>query len=78
MPAAIYILVCGWSHDQCWSHDFLVTACRHVSSTDRVGKRYRNMESVFTIGDDDGDDGMASFTCQFTIIFTMYMLEYCV
>ncbi|KAI0228184.1 TBC1 domain family member 23 [Lamellibrachia satsuma] len=29
---------------------------RHVSSTDRVGKRYRNMESVFTIGDDDGDD----------------------
>ncbi|KAL5020397.1 hypothetical protein ScPMuIL_003289 [Solemya velum] len=31
---------------------------RHVSSTDRVGKPYRNMASVFTIGDDDeGEDG---------------------
>lgn len=27
---------------------------RHVSNRDRVGKRYRNMESVFTIGD-EGD-----------------------
>ncbi|XP_021341052.1 TBC1 domain family member 23-like [Mizuhopecten yessoensis] len=26
---------------------------RHVSNTDRVGKRYRNMENVFSIGDDD-------------------------
>ncbi len=26
---------------------------RHVSSSDRVGKRYRNMASVFSIGDDD-------------------------
>lgn len=30
---------------------------RHVSNTDRVGKRYRNMANVFSIGDDDdGDD----------------------
>ncbi|XP_029647617.1 TBC1 domain family member 23 isoform X2 [Octopus sinensis] len=28
---------------------------RHVSSTDRLGKRYRNMASVFTIGDDEED-----------------------
>ncbi|KAK2169963.1 hypothetical protein LSH36_5g02007 [Paralvinella palmiformis] len=28
---------------------------RHVSSEDRVGKRYRNTQSVFTIGDDDED-----------------------
>ena len=26
---------------------------RHVSNTDRVGKRYRNMASVFTIGDEE-------------------------
>jgi spore maturation protein CgeB len=26
---------------------------RHISNTDRVGKRYRNMASVFTIGDED-------------------------
>ena len=26
---------------------------RHVSNTDKVGKRYRNMASVFTIGDED-------------------------
>ncbi|XP_041372559.1 TBC1 domain family member 23-like [Gigantopelta aegis] len=31
---------------------------RHISNTDRLGKRYRNMANVFTIGDDDeGDDG---------------------
>ncbi|KAK6173494.1 hypothetical protein SNE40_016935 [Patella caerulea] len=31
---------------------------RHVSNTDKVGKRYRNMASVFTIGDEDeGEDG---------------------
>ncbi|KAL4229019.1 hypothetical protein ACF0H5_012057 [Mactra antiquata] len=31
---------------------------RHISNTDRVGKRYRNMASVFTIGDEDeGEDG---------------------
>ncbi|XP_052258806.1 TBC1 domain family member 23-like isoform X2 [Dreissena polymorpha] len=30
---------------------------RHVSNTDRLGKRYRNMASVFTIGDDEeGED----------------------
>ena len=38
-----------------------VVGYRHVSSTDRMGKRYRNMESVFTIGDDDGDDGKILF-----------------
>ena len=27
--------------------------CRHVSSSDRVGRRYRNMASIFTIGDGD-------------------------
>jgi len=26
---------------------------RHVSNTDKLGKRYRNMANVFTIGDDD-------------------------
>ena len=26
---------------------------RHVSNTDKVGKRYRNMASVFTIGDEE-------------------------
>ncbi|XP_048250832.1 TBC1 domain family member 23-like [Haliotis rufescens] len=32
---------------------------RHVSNTDRLGKRYRNMANVFTIGDDDeGEDNM--------------------
>ncbi|XP_012944744.1 TBC1 domain family member 23 [Aplysia californica] len=31
---------------------------RHVSSTERGGKRYRNMANVFTIGDDDeGEEG---------------------
>ncbi|XP_045207764.1 TBC1 domain family member 23-like [Mercenaria mercenaria] len=31
---------------------------RHISNTDRVGKRYRNMASVFTIGDEEeGEDG---------------------
>ncbi|ESP04792.1 hypothetical protein LOTGIDRAFT_229906 [Lottia gigantea] len=31
---------------------------RHVSNTDKVGKRYRNMASVFTIGDDEeGEEG---------------------
>ncbi len=34
--------------------------CRHVSSTDKVGKRYRNMSSVFSIGDDD-DGGEIPF-----------------
>ncbi|KAL3885206.1 hypothetical protein ACJMK2_025294 [Sinanodonta woodiana] len=29
---------------------------RHVSNTDPVGKRYRNMASVFTIGDDEEAD----------------------
>uniref|UniRef100_T1IWL1 TBC1 domain family member 23 n=1 Tax=Strigamia maritima TaxID=126957 RepID=T1IWL1_STRMM len=34
---------------------------RHVSSKDKLGKRYRNMESVFTIDDDqDGDTDNAS------------------
>ena len=31
---------------------------RHVSNTDRVGKRYRNMESVFTIGDEGDGRGL--------------------
>ena len=26
---------------------------RHVSNTDRVGKRYRNMDNVFSIGDEE-------------------------
>ncbi|XP_013415519.1 TBC1 domain family member 23 [Lingula anatina] len=29
---------------------------RHVSSADKVGKRYRNMANVFTIDDDDDDE----------------------
>ncbi|CAG2194518.1 TBC1D23 [Mytilus edulis] len=29
---------------------------RHVSNTDRVGKRYRNMDNVFSIGDDEDDE----------------------
>lgn len=29
---------------------------RHVSSTDKLGKRYRNMASVFTIGDDEEEE----------------------
>ncbi|XP_061188960.1 TBC1 domain family member 23-like [Saccostrea echinata] len=32
---------------------------RHVSNTDRVGKRYRNMANVFSIGDDDDGDDQA-------------------
>ena len=31
--------------------------CRHVSSSDKVGRRYRNMASVFTIGGDGDDEG---------------------
>lgn len=29
---------------------------RHVSNTDRVGKRYRNMDNVFSIGDDEDEE----------------------
>lgn len=40
---------------------------RHVSNTDRVGKRYRNMESVFTIGD-DGDGKTFKFVYVATLL----------
>jgi len=33
-----------------------VTPDTHVSSSDRIGKRYRNMASVFSIGDDGSGD----------------------
>lgn len=44
---------------------FVIALSRHVSNTDRVGKRYRNMANVFSIGDDD--DGK---------IFALLLLKY--
>ena len=42
--------------------DFGISFSRHVSNTDRVGKRYRNMANVFSIGDDD--DGKIKFKAE--------------
>ncbi|CAD5123808.1 DgyrCDS12119 [Dimorphilus gyrociliatus] len=33
---------------------------RHVSSSDKVGKRYRNMSNVFSIGDDEDEEPMVA------------------
>jgi len=61
---------------------------RHVSSADRVGKRYRNMASVFSIGDEDGQFFSPSFVdllwSELTLIhvicgltFAMHLLMLC-
>ena len=45
----------GLSFSDLWV--IIVYFYRHVSSEDRVGKRYRNMASVFTIGDEEEPGG---------------------
>ena len=42
-----------FKYNECICAILYLYFCRHVSSSDRVGKRYRNMSSVFSIGDDD-------------------------
>lgn len=34
----------------------LLSICRHVSSSDRVGKPYRGVKPVFSIGDEEEYD----------------------
>lgn len=34
----------------------LLSVCRHVSSSDRIGKPYRGVKPVFSIGDEEEYD----------------------
>ena len=38
--------------------------CRHVSSQDKLGKRYRNVPNVFSITDEDDDHEMGEADVQ--------------
>ena len=59
LPAMLCVTCCGFCFacDEpclCSVNDIAVILyCRHVSNTDRLGKRYRNIANVFTIGDDE-------------------------
>lgn len=46
---------------------------RHVSSTDKLGKRYRNIAPVFSI-DDDQDGGMRNFRNNLAILFMSMLI----
>lgn len=43
----------AWSNQQHTTVRVVLEPIKHVKSTDRTGKRYRNVQSVFSIHDDD-------------------------
>lgn len=53
----------------------LLFTCRHVSSSDRVGKPYRGVKPVFSIGDEEEYDtgqpplNMRSFILFYRLLF---------
>lgn len=47
--------------------------CRHVSSQDKLGKRYRNVPNVFSIADEDDDHEIGEADVQMLPVAIKYI-----